>query len=73
MARFEFGRAKPIVEQQLATQPYILGDRFTAADLLIGHTLIWAQLFGVPLESERLEQYVTELQQRPAYQRMIEK
>lgn len=73
VARFEFGRAKPIVEQHLATQPYILGDRFTAADLLIGHTLIWAQLFGVPLESERLEQYVTELQQRPAYQRMIEK
>ena len=67
VARYEFSRAVPTVDQQLADRSYILGDRFTAADILIGHTLIWAKKFEVPLESERLESYVADLQQRPAY------
>ena len=71
VAHYEFGRVTPIVEQQLTNHPYILGDQFTAADILIGHTLIWAQLFGVPLNSDRLEDYVASLQKRPAYERLI--
>ena len=70
-ALYEFGRAAPTVAQHLAEQPYMLGETFTAADVLVGHTLMWAKLFGVPLGSDVLEGYVQRLVTRPAYLRVM--
>ena len=71
VARYEFARAAPVVAQRLADRPYLLGDTFTAADILVGHTLFWAKRFKVPLDSDVLEDYAMRLLQRPAFGRAM--
>jgi len=68
-ARHEFAQASTVLEAGLGGGPFILGDRFTVADVLIGHTLGWAQAAGWPVESESLEAYLDRVQKRPAYAR----
>ncbi|MBS0221888.1 MAG: glutathione S-transferase [Proteobacteria bacterium] len=55
----------------LAGGPYLLGERFTAADVYIGSELRFAMMFGAPdLEGERIfDDYVARLSARPACQR----
>jgi glutathione S-transferase len=55
----------------LATGPYLLGDRFTAADVYIGSEINFAMMFGGPgLKGEKVfDDYVARLVARPAYKR----
>ncbi|MBS0547126.1 MAG: glutathione S-transferase family protein [Proteobacteria bacterium] len=55
----------------LTTGPYLLGDKFTAADVYIGSELGWAMMFGAPnLKGEKVfDDYVARVQARPAYKR----
>ena len=58
-----------LVNTTLSKHPYILGDKFSAADVLIGTTF---QLFmGSPLlpKTDLLETYVQRVVGRPAYAR----
>lgn len=59
------------VEGQLDAGPYLFGDTFTAADVMVGGMLIWGKLSGVAL-SPRLEDYVARLMQRPALMKLFE-
>jgi glutathione S-transferase len=51
--------------------PYLLGDRFSAADIYVGAEIRWAMMFGAPgLKGEKLfDDYVARLNARPALQR----
>jgi len=49
---------------RLWSAPYLMGDRFSAADVLIGSGLMWARAF-LP-ESPTLDAYVARLSSRPA-------
>jgi glutathione S-transferase len=51
---------------QLAPGPYLLGDRFTAADVLWGMALGWATSFGLVPETEDIAAYVARVQGRSA-------
>lgn len=55
----------------LAQGPYLLGERFTAADVYVGSELRWAMMFGAPgLKGEKvLDDYVARLSARPAAKR----
>lgn len=55
----------------LGQGPYLLGDRFTAADVYVGSELRWGMMFGAPgLKGEKLfDDYVAQLNARPALQR----
>jgi glutathione S-transferase len=55
----------------LAKGPYLLGERFTAADVYIGAELRFAMMFGAPdLKGEPVfDAYIARLSQRPAFQR----
>jgi glutathione S-transferase len=57
----------------LATGPYLLGDKFTAADLYIGSELNFAVMFGAPgLKGEPvIDAYLARLVARPAFQRAM--
>lgn len=44
--------------------PYLMGERFTAADVMVGSSLVWARSF-LP-ESPLLDSYAERLAQRPA-------
>ena len=55
----------------LAGGPYLLGERFSAADIYVGAQLGWAMKFGAPgLKGEKVfEDYVARLSARPAARR----
>ena len=62
-----------LVNSTLAKSPYILGEKFSAADILIGTTF---KLFmGSPLlpKTDLLEAYVQRVVERPAYERAAAK
>ncbi len=49
---------------------YIVGDRFTAADVMIGSCIMWGlKLMPVLPEHPELVDYWARLEQRPAWQR----
>ncbi len=59
-----------LVERQLAKGEYILGDQFSAADILIGGALGWLKHFGLMDANPLIERYIDRLHARPAYARM---
>ncbi len=69
-AAWEFSNAARVLDMELGDKPHILGERFTGADILIGHTLAWARVVTkVPLGSERLDAYANRMLGRPAFGR----
>jgi glutathione S-transferase len=64
-------RRMKYVEAQLGDGPYMIGDRFTAADISVGYSLSMMK-FAADLElSPALAAYADRLKQRPAFQRAI--
>lgn len=64
-----FDRMWQTVNAGLVPGPYLLGERFSAADVLVGATLRFGQMFGIlPKEGPTFE-YVERLTQRDACQR----
>ncbi|WP_250658660.1 glutathione S-transferase family protein [Alkalimarinus coralli] len=72
-AAWEFQQALKLLSHGLADKDYILGSDFSAADILIGHTLFWAISFKQPIEQENLKAYIERLKVRPARLAAIEK
>ncbi len=72
-AEYEFQCALTLLEQGLASNQYILGDDFYAADILLGHTLIWGINFKQKVEQDSLLQYVQRLRDRDALLKAIAK
>jgi glutathione S-transferase len=54
---------------QLGEGPYLLGDRFTAVDVLWGTALRWMTMFKLVAETPAVQAYVARLGARPATQR----
>lgn len=66
-ARWEFARAAQLLAQGLGEQEFIVGNRFSVADILLGHTLAWGRAFGVPTEQPSVDAYADRLFARPAF------
>jgi glutathione S-transferase len=62
-----------IVARAVAKGPFIMGDRFTAADVVIGSAVRWGTMFKLLPERPEFGPYVARLAQRPALQRADEK
>ena len=59
-----------VVEEALGTDDYLVGNAFSAADVMMGFTLVAAQLLGVlDARYPRLLRYLARLTERPAFQR----
>ena len=54
---------------QLAGGPYLLGERFTAADVLWGSALRWTTMFKLVPESPVIAGYLGRVTSRPAFAR----
>jgi glutathione S-transferase len=66
-----FAKRLNYVEDHFGDSPYIIGDRFTAADISVGYTLgIAGFACGVDL-SPKMQAYLDRLKARPAYQRAV--
>ncbi len=48
--------------------PWILGEQFTAADVMLGSSVHFLQLFGLLGDAPTLVEYVDRCRQRPAFQ-----
>lgn len=60
------------VEEALVNREFLLGSEFTAADVMMGFTLMAAERLGVlPEEHTNLRRYLQRLQARPAVQRAV--
>lgn len=58
-----------VLTDALKTGPYILGERFTAADVVIGSGLSWGMMFsGIP-ERPEFTAYAARIAERPAAKR----
>jgi glutathione S-transferase len=57
----------------VATGPYLLGEQFTAADVVIGSGLQWGTLMKAVPERTEFAAYMRRLQARPALQRSFAK
>jgi glutathione S-transferase len=59
------------VEDRIGDAPYVVGERFTAADISVGYTIGMAT-FAADIEpSKKLQAYFDRLKARPAYQRAV--
>ncbi len=62
-----------IVAKAVASGPYLMGEQFTAADVVIGAGLRWGMMFKLVPERPGFAAYVERLSQRPALQRATAK
>ncbi len=62
-----FDRMIATLEAGLEPGPWILGDRFSAADTLLGSSVVFMKAFGILPESAVLEAYMARCLERPAY------
>lgn len=68
-AAWEYQKALALFSAGLANKPFILGDKFSGADVLLGHTLMWGAAFQQTLEQDNLKAYLDRVSQRPALAR----
>ncbi len=61
------------VEQRMGERPFLTGDAFTAADIMMGFTLFAATTLGVMDECPKLQAYLGRITERPAFARTLEK
>lgn len=61
--------AVDVLESAVSKHPYIAGDRFTAADILVGSQVAWGTQFGTLPKRAAFDDYLTRIVNRDAYVR----
>jgi len=67
--RAAFAQVAEVISGALAGRSFLLGEQFSAADVMIGSTLVWSQFMGMLADQPVLADYVQRLAARPAFQR----
>jgi glutathione S-transferase len=62
----DFATVVSTLSRQLEAGPYILGESFTAADVLWGTALQWMTAFGLIAKTPTIEAYIERIGNRPA-------
>ncbi|MFO1046517.1 MAG: glutathione S-transferase family protein [Geminicoccaceae bacterium] len=62
-----------VVARAVTPGPWLLGDRFSTADVLMGSALRWGSMVGAVPERPELAAYLGRLAERPALQRALAK
>jgi glutathione S-transferase len=65
----DFDRVMKTISGQLEKGPYMLGERFSAADVIWGNGLTWTKIFGFLPEDPVLDAYIERHKTRPAVAR----
>lgn len=68
-----YDQVMDLLRAQLAKGPYMLGDRFTVADVLWGTALYWTLQFGIVPDYPELKDYAARMSERPAFKRAMER
>ncbi|MBL9101864.1 MAG: glutathione S-transferase family protein [Myxococcales bacterium] len=67
--REALARLLALSDERLTSGPYLLGAQFTAADVVLGALLVWAEACGLLLGREPQSSYLERLRERPAFVR----
>ncbi|MDF3062850.1 MAG: Glutathione S-transferase [Microvirga sp.] len=65
----DFETTMDVVAKAVEPGPYLLGEQFTAADVVVGSTLRWGTMFKLIPERPEFTAYIDRLAERPALQR----
>jgi glutathione S-transferase len=65
----DFETVMDVVANAVAKGPHLMGEQFTAADVVIGSTLRWGMMFKLLPERSEFTAYASRLAARPAAQR----
>ena len=65
----DFDTTMDVVARAVAPGPYLMGDKFTAADVVIGSQLRWGMLFKMVPDRKEFADYAARVAQRPAAKR----
>lgn len=57
---------EPQLTRRLERAPFICGERFTAADCVVGHAILWARGYGL-CRDEAFRRYLSAVSKRPAF------
>ncbi len=71
-----YGNADQVIDAAKAAVsegPYLLGETFTAADVVFGSTLNFAIMFGAFADEEPFTSYIARLKERPGFVSAMEK
>jgi glutathione S-transferase len=67
----DFDTVMAVVAEAVEPGPYLMGEQFTAADVVLGSTLRWGMMFGILPKRPEFVAYVGRLEQRPALKRAV--
>jgi glutathione S-transferase len=67
----QLGEIARVLTRALDGKEYILGEQFSAADVLIGSVMIWVKSMRLIEEHPVLQAYAARIEARPAYQRAL--
>jgi glutathione S-transferase len=65
----KFAEVATVLNNAVRGKSFLLGDQFSAADVMIGSTLAWARAMGLVNGYPELEAYIQRVVERPAYKR----
>jgi glutathione S-transferase len=65
----DYDTVMDVVAEAVALGSYLMGEQFTAADVVVGSTLRWGMMFDLLPKRPEFVAYVSRLEQRPALQR----
>lgn len=65
-AEYEFQQALNLLSLGLGEHDFILGENFSAADILLAHTLFWGMSFKQKIDQPNLQAYIGRMGVRPA-------
>ena len=66
----DFDTVMDVLARAATKGPHLMGEQFTAADVVIGSTLRWGMMFNLLPKRKEFVDYVDRLQKRPALQRV---
>lgn len=59
------------LQSDLQDGPWLIGDRFTAADVMVGSSVVFMRQFALLPDSKLIADYAGRCLERPAYQRAL--
>jgi glutathione S-transferase len=68
----DYNLVMDVLAKGLTNGPYLMGEQFTAADVVIGSTLRWGMMFDLVPKRAEFVDYVERLTERPALKRATE-
>lgn len=60
-----FVNAAKVLDKVMASTDYLVGNRFSVTDILVGFTLNWGSLLGLLEQTPNLQNYLAQLKERP--------